>query len=250
MENHRIHLAARVDRVQGGVGGATETEQLRGARPVDGQWHTVTRRGAQRALVVQRESGEEQVEIVQQPLAPGRGPEADRRGHGGLEMGSPRHGDPRVAPPERDQRPGESGGFLDRAQKFLARIYAQRGGDLIVPASGGVDALAGVAQPPGQRPLDREMAVLVFRENDEPAGPRGLRDPPQFDAHLPRLGPGQDRTPERQFRQHDRMGGRAETVGGDQRAIKFHVAAGRVGQDIRVNVADRGFPDGLGFGHG
>jgi hypothetical protein len=168
-----------------------KAEQVGHQLAVEGQRHAVAGGGAQRRAVVDLIGRHQQVHVVQQHLGEGGGPQADRAGHGGLHVRAADHGNAVVLLREIEQRAGQRGRLADGAQQLVAPVQAQVEGHLVVAAAAGVNPLAEIAQPLGQRALDGEVHILIGQRDGEAAGLRVAQHLHQAGDDLLALGRGE-----------------------------------------------------------
>ena len=78
--------------------------------------------------------------------------------------------------PEPDERLRQIDDLPPFPVELVAGEEPDRGRALVVAGAARVDALAEVAEPLGERALDREVAVLVLLGDPELPGARGIAD--------------------------------------------------------------------------
>jgi hypothetical protein len=161
---------AVADRIEGVLGHRREAELLGDVMAVE-RIHGAGQCGAAQGQHVGALAGIEQARLVAQHLfAPGQHVVAEGHRLGDLEMGEAGHDAVGFALGEIEQAGGEA---VDQADQFVdgvAHVQAHVGGDLIVAAAAGVQALAGVADALGEPRLDVHVHVFQRLTPLEAAG--------------------------------------------------------------------------------
>src|SRR5438477_2117354 len=158
----RFGLAARELYRGDGLLHGGESQAAAGGITVDGEpGRAVARRRAQRALVDAAAHPGEAGRVVAQLRRKTSGPQRHRARHGLLLVGVARERGVLLARGELIERLG----YLERAagerRDGFAQVQADRGEHLVVARAPEVNARAGVADAPGQAPLECRLAVLV-----------------------------------------------------------------------------------------
>ncbi len=227
-----LALAATHLRRDGVVVERPEAEQAGRHRAVERERRTVARGRAEGVLVGDLPGGGHQPQVVDERFGIGAEPEAERRGHGDLEVGVARHQHLAIALRELLQ-PVEEGPHVARhGLQLVAQEEFQIDQHLVVARASRVDLLAHVAQAARQQQFDLRVDVLDLR----------------FDAEIPRLDLGGDRfeplgqtgqfvgRQEADRFEHADVGQRAADVVARQAQVERAVFAHGVAFDQRVRV--------------
>ncbi len=160
-EDDRFAFTAGVAGVEDVVVRGTEAKEMGGEVAVEREGDTVTGGRAEGGTVVVSVGGFDGEEVVEEGFGVGGGPEADAGGHGGLEVGTPDHGDFGVFAGKAEEGGGEVGGFDDETEEVFAAMETEIDGDLIVAAATGVDTATEFAEGLGEAAFDCEVDVLI-----------------------------------------------------------------------------------------
>jgi hypothetical protein len=201
--------------------------------PVDGIAGAGQRRRAQGQAVDPLAAVGQAFRVAGEHFLPGHEVVAEGHRLGRLQVGEAGHDGIGVG--FRLVQQGDAGGADQRLQAVdgVAQPQAHVGGHLVVAGTAGVQALSGVADFPGQGPLDVEVDVLVVQVPGEAAGLEVGQDFPQAPADVGQIPVGQHA----HLAQHGGMGqgaldveGGQAPVEGDGGGIALHPFGNRLGK--------------------
>jgi len=147
-----------------------EAHQTGGHRAVERERRAVSGGRAERVLVGDMPCGGNQPHVVYERLGIGAEPESERRGHGDLQVGVPRHQHLLVLFAQALQPVEQRFYGVGCLAQFVAQEKFEVHQHLIVARAARMDLLARVAQPPREHQLHLRVDVLGVRLDREASG--------------------------------------------------------------------------------